>query len=190
CRSGPPPPPRTKRGCRARRPPCRTADRDCPAGPDRNSPPGLRTTGRPLSGRDLSGAPRATDGSCHKEGRPRRAHTRPTAPDRPRTAGDGGAPGGATGGQTFGPRRGHGVGRPAPGIGDRAATGQRRAGATRPGTAQGPGVGAAGPGTSGLAGATGPDATGPGTTGRRARGLSRGAAGPGVAGLGAAGVGV
>jgi len=117
------------------------------------------------------------------------SHAEDLATGRPRTAG-GGAPGGtpgagATGGQTFGPRRGHATGRPAPGSGDGAAAGLRRAGGTRPGAADGPGMGAPGPGT----GATGPNATVPGATGRRAGGLGAGAAaGLAAAGLGAAAV--
>jgi hypothetical protein len=108
------------------------------------------------------------------------SHAEDLAPGRPRADGaPGRTPGGtATGGQTFGPRRGHAIGRPAPGSGDRGAAGPRRAGAPRPGTAGGPGIGA-----------TGPNATGLGTTGRRASGPGADAAGLGAAGLGAAGLG-
>src|SRR5262249_2914735 len=55
------------------------------------------------------------------------SHAEDLAPGRARKAdgAPGNAPGGgATGGQTFGPRRGHGIGRPAPGSGDRGAAGQ------------------------------------------------------------------
>jgi hypothetical protein len=72
--AGPPPAPRTRRGCRARRPPCRTADRG-PAGPDRSTPPGPRTTVRPPPGRDSPAAPRPTDVPCRKN-LPRRARRR------------------------------------------------------------------------------------------------------------------
>src|SRR5215471_27566 len=117
-------------------------------------------------------------------GRTRRdwgSHAEDLAPGRPRAAdgAPGGAPGGtATGGQTFGPRRGHAIGRPAPGSGDRGPGGPGRKGATRPGTAGAPGVGA-----------TGPNAAGPGTGGRRAGGPGADAAGLGAAGLSAAGLG-
>ncbi len=117
------------------------------------------------------------------------SHAEDRATDRPRTAG-GGAPGGtpgagATGGPTFGPRRGHGTGRPAPGFGDGAAAGQRRAGGTRAGAADGPGMGTPGPGT----GATGPNATLPGVAPRRPGGPGPdAAAGLAAAGLGAAAV--
>jgi hypothetical protein len=117
-------------------------------------------------------------------GRTRRdwgSHAEDLAPGRPRAAdgAPGGAPGGtATGGQTFGPRRGHAIGRPAPGSGDRGPAWPRRTGATRPGTAGAPGTGA-----------TGPNATGLGIARRRAGGLGADAAGLGAAGLGAAGLG-
>jgi hypothetical protein len=74
-RSGPPPGPRTRRGCRARRLLCQTADRDCPAGADRNTPPGRRTTVRPPPGQGSPAAPQATDVRRHKDP-PRRARRR------------------------------------------------------------------------------------------------------------------
>jgi len=77
CRqSVPSPGPRNRRFCRAR-PPCRTAGRGCPAGPDRNTPPGPRTTARPRPGRGSPAARRATDVLRHKYQR-QRAHRRPT----------------------------------------------------------------------------------------------------------------
>ena len=116
-------------------------------------------------------------------GRTRRdwgSHAEDLATGRPRTTdgASGDAPGGtATGGQTFGPRRGHALGRPAPGSGDRGPAGPRRTGATRPGTAGAMGIGA-----------TRPTAAGPGTAGRRAGGPGADAAGLGAAGLEAAGL--
>jgi hypothetical protein len=78
CRwSGPPQEPRTRRGCRARRPPCRTADRGCPAGADRNTPPGPRTTAPPPPGRGSLAAPRATDVPCRKDPLRRARRRRP-----------------------------------------------------------------------------------------------------------------
>ena len=102
------------------------------------------------------------------------SHAEDVAQGRPRTADGGGATGGgaagggARGGQSFGPRRGHGAGRPAPGPGDRGTTGPN---AARPGgtgrRAGGLGADAAGLGATGLAaagfGASAVDAAGPGT---------------------------
>jgi hypothetical protein len=81
CRpSVPSPGPRNRRFCRAR-PPCRTAGRGCPAGPDRNTPPGPRTTARPRPGRGSPAARRATDVLRHKDRR-QRARRRPTGHGR------------------------------------------------------------------------------------------------------------
>jgi hypothetical protein len=74
--AAPSPPRRTRRGCRAH-PPCRTADRDCPAGPDRSTPPGAPTAGHPPPGPGSPGAPRVTDDPCHKD-LPRRGRRRRT----------------------------------------------------------------------------------------------------------------